>query len=252
MKVIGVARVENVKPISVLIQPGNLGALKFWIRRSVDLQLLTIWRVLKPELLKVKGSLLDVGCGEMPFRFALHPDVVYTGIDVEEALAFGMTDNSAIQAFDGRNIPFPDNHFDNVLCTEVLEHAEAPEQLLNEMHRVLQPGGTLILTVPFAARVHHAPYDFHRFTIYKLETLFRPFARATIAPRGNDVATIANKLIVLMMRLLQPSLHLIWCLPLAVALAPVAALFCLAAHFMIAFGLGSVDDPLGYSVIAHK
>ena len=67
-----------------------------------------------------------------------------------------------------RRIPFPDGHFDALLCTEVLEHAVAPEALIAEMHRVLRPGGSLVLTVPFAARVHHIPYDFHRFTRYQV------------------------------------------------------------------------------------
>lgn len=251
-KAAGNMHYEDVKPVPVRVGQGAAGRIAFAARQVVDLQLYTIWQVLGPVLPKLRGSLLDVGCGEMPFRFALGKDVLYSGIDVEEALAFGMTGDSSIRAFNGRNIPYPDNHFDNILCTEVLEHAADPQQLADEMHRVLKPGGTLVLTVPFSARVHHAPYDFHRFTRYGLAEMFKPFAQQELAPRGNDIAAIANKQIVLLLRLLRPSLHLLWRLPLAILLAPVAATFLLAAHLSIALGTGSADDPLGYSLIATK
>ena len=243
---------EDIKPVPVRVGQGAAGSALFALRRVVDLQLFTIWRVLGPTLPKLRGSLLDVGCGEMPFRFALHPDVRYSGIDVEEALAFGMTADSAIRGFDGRNIPYPDDHFDNILCTEVIEHAADPDQLAREMRRVLKPGGTLVLTVPFSARVHHAPYDFNRFTRYRLAEMFASFSDAEITARGNDIAAIANKLIVLTLRLLRPSLHWVWKLPLAVLVAPVAGAFLLAAHVAIAVGAGSDDDPLGYALIATK
>jgi SAM-dependent methyltransferase len=243
---------EQVKPIPVRITGGLGGRVRFALRRSVDLQLQTIWRFLGPILPGLEGRLLDVGCGEMPFRGSLPRSVDYTGIDVEAALAFGMRGDPAIRVFDGRSIPFADASFDHVLCTEVLEHAEDPAGLMAEIHRVLRPGGTLILTVPFAARVHHAPYDFNRFTRYGLAALTAPFASARIEARGNDIATIANKLIVLGMAMLRPSPALLWRAPLAVLLAPVAGAFLVAAHVAIARALGSVDDPLGYAVLAKK
>ena len=63
------------------------------------------------------------------------------------------------------------------------------------------PGGTLLATVPFAARVHHAPYDFHRFTRFRLAALFKDFRDVEVEERGDDLAVIANKLIAVAMRL---------------------------------------------------
>lgn len=243
---------EQMKPLPVRIRAGFAGQCAFWLRRSVDLQLQTIWRFLGPILPTLEGKVLDVGCGEMPFRFALTGDVQYTGIDVAAADSFGMTRDGSIQLFDGRQIPFPDDYFHHVLCTEVLEHAEDPEMLMAEMHRVLRPGGSLILTVPFSARVHHAPYDFHRFTFYRLAQMLSPFRQYDIAARGNDVATIANKLIVLSMALLQPRRQILLGVFLAILCAPVAAVFLLAAQLGIALSMGSKDDPLGYAVRAYK
>jgi SAM-dependent methyltransferase len=246
------ASLEDVKPIPVRIGSGAMDKAIFALRQLVDLQLYTIWRALGPILPELRGNLLDVGCGEMPFRHALHPDVAYTGIDVAEAADFGMSGNDVVKMFDGTNIPFPDNSFDNVLCTEVLEHAIDPERLMQEMHRVLKPGGVLVLTVPFSAREHHAPYDFHRFTSYRLAAMLTNFTRYEIAARGNDIAAIASKLIVLLWRSLRPSLWMPLRLLLALPVLPMAAIFLAAGHWTIRVGGGSTDDPLGYSVRAVK
>jgi 2-polyprenyl-3-methyl-5-hydroxy-6-metoxy-1,4-benzoquinol methylase len=46
------------------------------------------------------------------------------------------------------DVPFPDSHFDVVLCVEGIEHVKNRHRLLEELRRVLRPGGTLILTTP--------------------------------------------------------------------------------------------------------
>jgi len=45
-------------------------------------------------------------------------------------------------------LPFPDNSFDSVICSEVIEHVPDKPEILGEMSRVLRPGGTLILGTP--------------------------------------------------------------------------------------------------------
>ncbi len=218
----------------------------------LDLQLLTCFRFLKPRLAKMQGKVLDVGCGEMPFRGLLPPGCKYTGIDVPLADEFGMTQSSDIIAFDGVHIPFPDASFDHILCTEVLEHVKSPEALIAEMHRVLRPNGTLVATVPFSARVHHAPHDYHRFTPYRLTDMFCNFSEVTIQERGDDLSVIANKLIVVCMRLLKPSVALIWRLPLVLIIGLAAAIGLAVAHLSLWFRWGSLADPLGYGLDAKK
>jgi SAM-dependent methyltransferase/putative flippase GtrA len=246
--------IEDFKPIPVRRSSGILGNARFYLRLLVDLQLLTCLRFLAPRLPHLSGALLDVGCGEMPFRTLLGPGTRYTGIDVPREQAFGMCENPDIVAFNGRAIPFPDASFDHVLCTEVLEHAEDPSALVAEMLRVLRPGGTLLATVPFSARVHHAPYDFHRFTRFRLATLFSGFAYVEVEERGDDLAVIANKLIVVAARLARPRpiAALLWRLPMLVSLVPGILVALLVAHLSIMFGWGSRMDPLGYGVTASK
>jgi SAM-dependent methyltransferase len=250
----GSAVTEEFKPIPVRRSAGVVGNVRFMLRLLVDLQLLSCLRFLAPRLSRLSGALLDVGCGEMPFRTLLGPGSSYTAIDVPSADAFGMSGNPDIVAFDGRAIPFPDASFDNVLCTEVLEHVEDPSGLIAEMLRVLRPGGTLLATVPFSARVHHAPHDYHRFTHFRLAALLKDFAHVEVEERGDDLAVIANKLIVVGARLARarPVVALLWRLPILVILLPIVLIALFIAHLSMLFGWGSRMDPLGYSVRAVK
>jgi|SRR5271157_63730 len=50
----------------------------------------------------------------------------------------------------GERTGFPDNHFDAVYCISVLEHVPNPEAIIGEMHRVLRPGGHMVLTADVA------------------------------------------------------------------------------------------------------
>jgi SAM-dependent methyltransferase len=63
-------------------------------------------------------------------------------------------------------IPRPDNHYDAVILTQVLEHVPNPEKVLGEIRRVLKPGGKLLLTVPLTAPLHGEPWHFFHFTHY--------------------------------------------------------------------------------------
>lgn len=249
-----VSDVEDFKPIPIRRDVGLAGRMLFALRMTADLQLLTCMRFLDRPLGAAAGDVLDVGCGEMPFRFLLGPHARYIGIDVPQADDFGMRRHRDILPFNGKSIPFPDASFDQVLCTEVLEHAEDPVGLVSEMHRVLRPGGRFIATVPFAARVHHAPHDFHRFTRYRLVTLFAAFEAVDVAERGDDLAVIANKMIIVCARLVK---FRRWqtLLPRVIAFAvlmPFAAVALAVAHLSLIFGWGSRMDPLGYAILARK
>mgnify|MGYP001606918464 CR=1 FL=1 len=108
---------------------------------------------------------LDVGCGMKPYR-SLWKTKHYIGIDVKGG---GLKDQAkkADKYFDGQNIPYTAKKFDVVIATEVLEHVEFPEKLLQEVQRVLKPKGKLFLTMPFVWPEHGIPFDFQRYTSFK-------------------------------------------------------------------------------------
>ena len=67
---------------------------------------------------------------------------------------------------DATRLALGDDRFDIVFCTQVIEHVPDPAALVAETHRVLRPGGWLVLTGPFWWPHHEEPHDFHRFTRY--------------------------------------------------------------------------------------
>ena len=125
-----------------------------------------VTRQVLSEEVNDNSNWLDLGCGLKPYLSSFS-HAQYTGIDVHVSGAdLGM--KAPDLYFDGIRIPFPDEHFDGILCTQVLEHAVDSESLLNECNRVLKPAGSLIISVPFTYREHEQPFDFRRFTSFGL------------------------------------------------------------------------------------
>ena len=140
----------------------------------------------------LKGKILDVGCGSKPYKKLLSSED-YIGIDIATS-----THNSCAfdKVFDGVNIPYEDQFFDNVICTEVLEHAADPVRLMSEIKRVLKPGGHALITVPMVIEHHEIPYDRRRFTVYGLQDLVANDGLDIIwiKSRGNFIAVLVYML----------------------------------------------------------
>ena len=121
------------------------------------------------ERLSTGSRLLDAGAGQQRFRaYSSHLSYVsqdfclYDGTGNDAALQSGTWDTSRIDIVsDIVAIPEPDGSFDAVVCTEVLEHVPDPIAALTEFHRLLRPGGELILTAPFCSLTHMAPYHYY-------------------------------------------------------------------------------------------
>jgi len=98
--------------------------------------------------------LLDAGCGEGHLIERLHqtyPDYHYFGLDITEIAlekAKRRCPYAKIIRNDLTSLPFENNFFDVVVCTEVLEHIEDYKRVLQEFSRVLKPGGSFIITFP--------------------------------------------------------------------------------------------------------
>jgi 2-polyprenyl-6-hydroxyphenyl methylase/3-demethylubiquinone-9 3-methyltransferase len=96
-------------------------------------------------------TLLDAGCGTGLFSAAAAArGARVTSLDVGERLLEQVarkTDSERVVG-DVASLPFADDRFDFVVCTEVIEHTMDPHRAVNEVARVLAPGGTLVLTTP--------------------------------------------------------------------------------------------------------
>ncbi|MHB8573261.1 MAG: methyltransferase domain-containing protein [Candidatus Dormibacteria bacterium] len=92
------------------------------------------------------GRTLDVGCGSSRILSDL-PDA--TGVDILfRKLRFSKRRRRPVVQASVFALPFPDASFDNVVCSEVIEHVPASGPALPELVRVLRPGGTLVVGTP--------------------------------------------------------------------------------------------------------
>jgi SAM-dependent methyltransferase len=114
----------------------------------------------KYELLNIY-NILDVGCGNKPYSFNL-PRTLWFGIDILSG------ENVDLVISDSGLWELPENSFDAVICTEVLEHALHPAVLVGEMLRVMKPGALALVSTPFLYGVHGQPHDFRRYTDFGL------------------------------------------------------------------------------------
>ena len=111
-----------------------------------------------------KGDrVLDLGCGEGRHVISayLEEDIDAIGVDLclddlkstqEKFAAFEDKENSdklfALTSANALHLPFSDNSFDKVICSEVLEHIPDYEGALAEVERILKPGGLFCASVP--------------------------------------------------------------------------------------------------------
>jgi SAM-dependent methyltransferase len=140
---------------------------------------------LAPQL---KGEMIDVGCGQQPYRdyFKHTKRIVACDFDAKR----GNVDF----ACPAHAIPVDAESFDSVLCTEVLEHVPDPLAVWREFHRILKPGGMVLLATPFYWPPHELPYDFYRYPEHGLRHLATTagFEVKQLWPRGGRWAFLGQ------------------------------------------------------------
>jgi len=141
------------------------------------------------------GTLLDIGCGEKPYKEMAAP-YVREHIGVDHEATFHDKSNIDLPGTAYR-VPLEDNSVDCVLCTDVLEHLEEPKEAVAEAFRVLKPGGSAIYTVPLFWHLHETPRDFYRFTKYGLQYLFESngFEVVEITALSGFIVTFSQELV---------------------------------------------------------
>ena len=133
------------------------------------------------------GSVLDVGAGGNDRYSGLFKYDKYVKMDVQKG------DNVDVVG-SAENIPFPEESFDSVVCTQVFEHLARPQICAGEIHRVLRRDGYAVVTVPQMNELHEEPHDFFRYTKFGLEQMFSDvgFRIVECNQRGGFFTTIAQ------------------------------------------------------------
>jgi SAM-dependent methyltransferase len=122
------------------------------------LVLASLARQLESEVPRLLGGrdgarVLDIGCGAKPYLPLVAPFAErYVGVDT----AAGPYVDHVVAA---ETLPFEDESFDLVLCTQVLEHVQDPAAVLSEIHRVLRPGGGALISTHGVFLYHPDPSD---------------------------------------------------------------------------------------------
>jgi SAM-dependent methyltransferase len=84
----------------------------------------------------------------------LHVDLFYRGLD-----------------------QIPSESFEVILCTGLLEHVPDPQRLIDELRRILKPGGKLIISASAVFSIHEGPHDYFHFTPFSFRQLFSNWSR---------------------------------------------------------------------------
>jgi len=137
------------------------------------------------ESLELSGheTVLELGHGNAAHvRHLLdpHPGVHYDGLELSELMHaeakrinhhFTEAQQAAFHLYDGRRIPFPDNHFDRLFTVNTLYFWADPPALLAELHRVLKTGGRLCITFAQERFMKTLPFTAYGFELYSTDKL---------------------------------------------------------------------------------
>jgi SAM-dependent methyltransferase len=159
------AEQSRVEPRFHENRPRDLREFRPWHR------LAHIVRILPQELEKLSrdlelrpgGRVLDYGCADTPYRYFFPADADYVPADLPG------NPHASIEIEPDGTLPVPDESFDALISTQVLEHVADPATYLAECHRVLRPGGRMLLSTHGMMVYHPDPDDYWRWTCAGLQ-----------------------------------------------------------------------------------
>ena len=197
----------------------------------------------------MQGRVLDVGCGKKPYRQLFKGATEYIGMDIENPGHDHSTESIDV-FYDGKIFPFPKEAFDSVLTNQVFEHVFNPADFINEIHRVLKPGGYMLLTVPFSWDEHEQPFDFARYSSFGIRHILQNngFEIVNFIKSTRGLTAIIQLFIGYLYKLFYSKNHLINLLGTVVLLSP----FTIGGGLISLVAPKSEDFYLDNIVLARK
>ena len=150
-----------------------------------------------------RGVIYDLGCGEKPYEpLFLQQAEKYIGVDWSNTPHLLKAD---IVADLNKPLSIESEVADVVVSISVLEHLCEPMTMLSESFRILKPGGSILLQVPWQWWIHEAPYDFYRYSPYGLNYLFEKagFKEISVKPTAGYFSMMALKSNYFLLRMLK-------------------------------------------------
>jgi SAM-dependent methyltransferase len=136
--------------------------------------------------LQISGPIVEMGARpadgqeELSNLRPLFPGCEYIGCDIQDGAGVDRIE-------DIHALTFTDGSVGAVLAIDTLEHVADPIRALQELHRVLRPGGVVIMTSVMLFPIHAHPWDFWRFTPEGFESLLAPFETRMVMSHGWDI-----------------------------------------------------------------
>ena len=127
--------------------------------------------------LKKDALILNIGSGVHRFKGnVLNVDIFpYKGVDV---------------VANAEELPFATGSVDAVVCESLLEHVPRPQKIVDEMYRVLKPGGKMYIVIPFVYPFHASPNDFYRWSVTGLRELLKAGEVEMLGPRAGPTSAL--------------------------------------------------------------
>lgn len=142
-------------------------------------------------------SVLDLGGRLQPYRVLL-------GSRVNRYIATDLRVTPLVNvAAAGEALPFRDEEFDFVICTQVFEYLPDPYQVASEIRRVLRKGGHVFLSAP-AVFVRDSDREYWRFLPDGLRHILRDFENVEVIPEGNSFIGLCRTLNVFLASFARP------------------------------------------------
>lgn len=135
--------------------------------------------------LPIRGPIYELGAYQVAGQegFAdlrpLFPGITYIGCDARPGPGVDLV-------ADVHELKLPDGSAGAILCCDTLEHVQFPDRAVEEMERVLAPGGILVITSVMNFHIHDHPHDYWRFTPDGFSLLLRRFPQRRVDSAGRD------------------------------------------------------------------
>jgi SAM-dependent methyltransferase len=136
--------------------------------------------------LPIRGPIYEFGAYQVAGQegFAdlrpLFPGIPYVGCDARPGPGVDLV-------ADLHDLDLPTDAAGAILCCDTLEHVGFPDRAVEEMYRVLAPGGIIVITSVMNFHIHDHPHDYWRFTPDGFALLLRRFPRSRVGSAGRDV-----------------------------------------------------------------
>jgi len=138
--------------------------IRYVEKRRVSLVL----KLLSPQ---ENEKIFEVGCGAGHVLQGVSVGQLY-GIDLSERMLSlarkRLGDKVELKKCNAGKIDYPDDFFDKIICTEVLEHTLDPIAVLREIKRVARAGGTVVLSIPNEALIDRLKQIFMKTGVFKI------------------------------------------------------------------------------------